>query len=97
MKDSRTMKIIGYNQEIELEIIDEYGENFETRYIHPQTGSSCQEIEQIKYGWSFQSNTENENYQRLINSIKEMEADNMTFDWVQDTEVLNIHDTPYGV
>ena len=95
--ESRICKVTGYGQEIELEIIDEYGDNFEVRYIHPSNGQSQQEIEQVKNGWSFQSEEENENYEKLINAIKEMEADNMTFDWCKDSEVLNIEDTPYGI
>ena len=94
--ESRICKVTGFGQEIKLEIIDEYGDNFEVRYIHPSTGQSQQEIEQIKYGWTFQNKEDQKNYEKLINAIKEMGADKMTFDWCQDSDILIIEDTPYG-
>ena len=42
----RKVKIVGYGQEIELVLIDEY--DFEVKYTHPSTGQECQEIEKIK-------------------------------------------------
>ena len=93
----RNVKIVGYGQEIELVLINEYEDDFEVKYTHPSTGQECQEIEQIKTGWSFQDNKSNENYQKLIDAIKKMGEDDMTFEWCQDAEVVNIEDTPYGL
>lgn len=94
-RTERNVKIIGYGEEIEVELVNEFEDDFEVRYYHPQTGETQQEIKQIKTGWSFQSEVKNENYDKLINAISEMESDDMLFDYCQDVSVLNIEDTPY--
>ena len=91
----RRVKVIGFNQEIELILVDEEGLG-DVKFIHPSTGAECQEIEQIKYGWSFQSLIENEEYQKLMDAANEAIMDNMIFDFFENLEILDIHSTIYG-
>lgn len=91
----RRVKVRGFNQEIELILVDE--ESFgDVKFIHPGTGAECQKIKQIRTGWSFQSSKENEEYQKLIDSINESIEDNMIFDFFENLETLDIHSTIYG-
>lgn len=95
-KTERTVKIIGFGQEVEVKLINEFEDDFEVKYIHPQTGCSQQEIEQLKTGWSFQNEEANKNYQKLISAIKAMMEDDVVFECCQDTDIVDIEKTTYG-